>query len=176
MVPVNWWGVTGSVLTSNTFQSTSSANASIGDVVMIPLTVRIHFSENNNLAISNWIWAPTGLWRAGNISNVGMGVWTFMPNIGHTYYWEKRKLEFDNFVGFDMYERNVTINYGSGTMFHWDGMAIQYFGKKRAGIGAVAGNQTQPGYRRHRTVSRHSKWLRRTEVGYRPDGSLCREG
>lgn len=42
-----------------------------------------------------------------------------------------------------MYFHDATINYGSGTMFHWDGMAIQYFGKKRAGIGAVASNQTQ---------------------------------
>jgi hypothetical protein len=29
-----------------------------------------------------------------------------MPNIAHTYVWEKRGLEFDNFVGFDIYSEN----------------------------------------------------------------------
>jgi hypothetical protein len=145
MVPGNWWGASGSVLATNTntFTSTNRSNASVGDVIFIPVTVGIHFSDNNNLAISTWVWAPTGLWRTGNISNVGMGVVTFMPNFGHTYYWEKHKLEFDNFVGFDIYQRNRATDYGSGTMFHWDGMAIKYFGNKRGGIGAIVANQTQ---------------------------------
>jgi hypothetical protein len=142
-VPFNWWTVRGAVLNNGVFQCQQSANASVGDVIVAPLTVGIRFSENNNLALSGWIWAPTGLWRAGNISNVGMGVWTFMPNAGHTYYWEKYKLEFDNFVGFDMYFRNPATNYTSGTMFHWDGMAIRYFGNKKAGVGAIGSNLTR---------------------------------
>ena len=175
MLPANWWGVSGSVLANNTFTSTNSANASVGDIILIPVTIGIHFSDNNNLAFSTWIWAPTGLWRTGNISNVGMGVVTFMPNFGHTYYWEKHKLEFDNFVGFDIYQRNRATNYGSGTMFHWDGMAIKYFGQKKGGIGAIIANQTQvtddtgP-------LAETLTWILRPEMGCRPDGCLHREG
>jgi hypothetical protein len=143
MIPANWWGASGSVLANNTFTGTTAANASVGDVIFIPVTIGVHLSENNNLAFSTWVWAPTGLWRSGNLSNVGMGVVTFVPNAGHTFYWEKHKVEFDNFVGFDIYQRNRATDYGSGTMFHWDGMAIKYFGKKRGGIGAVIANQTQ---------------------------------
>jgi hypothetical protein len=145
MIPANWWGVSGSVLntSTNVFTQTSTANASVGDIILIPVTAGIHFSENNNLSLSFWIWAPTGLWRTGNISNVGMGVVTFMPNFGHTYYWKKHKVQFDNFVGFDIYQRNRATNYGSGTMFHWDGMGVKYFGEKKLGIGAVIANQTQ---------------------------------
>jgi pimeloyl-ACP methyl ester carboxylesterase len=59
------------------------------------------------------------------LANLGMGEWTIMPNLAHTYLWEKRGLEFDNFVGFDIYSQNSTTKYTSGTMFHWDGMVIQ---------------------------------------------------
>jgi hypothetical protein len=144
MAPVNTWGVTGGAQGANGFlESSSSRNASIGDVVFIPLTVGIHFSDHNNLSFSTWFWAPTGLFRPENISNVGMGVWTVMPNFAHTYFWKKANLEFDNFVGFDIYSHNLVTNYSSGTVFHWDGMALKYFGNKRAGVGAIVSDLTQ---------------------------------
>lgn len=143
MLPVNWWSASGSEQINGIFQSASSANGGIGDFVAIPLTVGVHFSGNNNLAISTWLFAPTGLFRPGNLSNLGMGAWTVMPNIGHTYFWEKRNLEFNNFVGFDIYSHNATTNYTSGTVFHWDGMVIQYFAKKRIGVGAIASKLRQ---------------------------------
>jgi hypothetical protein len=88
------------------------------------------------------IFAPTGQFRPGNLSNLGMGEWTIMPNLAHTYFWEKRGLEFDNFVGFDIYSQNTTTKYTSGTMFHWDGMMIQYL-SKRVGFGVIGSNLTQ---------------------------------
>ena len=138
MVPINWWTVSGSQEINGIFQGgASSSNGSVGDVVMIPLTAGIHLTKNNNIAFSTFIWAPTGLWREGNLSNVGMNVWTFMPNFAHTSYLEKPKVEFDNFVGFDIYTRNNTTDYGSGTVFHWDGMVLKYFGDKKVAIGAI---------------------------------------
>lgn len=71
-----------------------------------------------------------------------MNEWTIMPNFGHTYLWKKRGLEFDNFVGFDIYTENPTTHYESGTMFHWDGMAMQYL-SERAAFGLIASNLTQ---------------------------------
>jgi len=88
------------------------------------------------------IFAPTGQFRPGNLSNPGMGEWTVMPNFAHTYLWEKRGLEFDNFVGFDIYSQNNTTKYTSGTVFHWEGMVIQYL-SKRVGFGAIVSNLTQ---------------------------------
>jgi len=139
---VNWVGSNGSLQFNNFSRSTSSSNAGIGDVVIVPLTASIHFSDNNNLAISTMIFAPTGQFRPGNLSNLGLGEWTIMPNVAHTYLWEKRGLEFDDFVGFDIYSQNLTTKYTSGTMFHWDGMVIQYF-SKRVGFGAIGSNLTQ---------------------------------
>jgi hypothetical protein len=111
-------------------------------VAFAPLTAGMHFSKNNNLAISTMIFAQTGLFRRANLSNLGMGEWTVMPNVAHTYLWEKHGLEFDNFVGFDIYSQNAITRYTSGTLFHWDGKVIQYL-SQRAGIGAIGSNLTQ---------------------------------
>ena len=46
------------------------------------------------------------------------------------YLWKKRGLEFDNFIGFDIYTQNRTTKYKSGTMFHWDGMVIQHLSER----------------------------------------------
>ena len=139
---VNWVGATGSLQLNDLSRSRSTSNAGVGDVVVMPLTAGIHFSENNNLAISTMIFAPTGQFTPGNLSNLGMGEWTIMPNLGHTYLWKKRGLEFDNFVGFDIYGENATTKYTSGTVFHWDGMVIQYL-SERVGFGAIGANVTQ---------------------------------
>ena len=139
---VNWVGNTGSLQFNDFSGSRSRSNAGVGDVIIMPLTAGIHFSDTNNLAISTMVFAPTGLFRPANLSNLGMGEWTVMPNIAHTYLWEKRGLEFDNFVGFDIYGKNQTTNYKSGTVFHWDGMVIQYLSKK-VGFGVIGSNLTQ---------------------------------
>jgi len=137
LAPVSWVGGAGSVQLNDISRSASSSNAGLGDIVAAPLTVGIHFSENNNLSISSMIFAPTGAFRSGSLSNLGMNEWTVMPNIAHTYLWKKRGLEFDNFIGFDIYSTDTTNHYTSGTMFHWDGMVIQYF-SERFGVGAVS--------------------------------------
>jgi hypothetical protein len=139
---VNWVGSNGSLQFNDVSRSRSNSNGGMGDVVIVPLTAGIHFSDTNNLAISTMIFAPTGQFRPGNLSNLGMGEWTIMPNLAHTYLWEKRGLEFDNFVGFDIYSQSTTTKYTSGTMFHWDGMVIQYL-SKRVGFGVIGSNLTQ---------------------------------
>jgi hypothetical protein len=144
MIPIFWVGAAGSLQLSLNNRATraSSSNGGVGDMVALPLTVGIHFSENNNLAFSTWIFAPTGQWRRANLSNLGMGEWTVMPNVAHTYLWKKHGLEFDNFIGFDIYTQNRTTKYTSGIMFHWDGMVIQYL-SERVGFGVIGSNLTQ---------------------------------
>jgi hypothetical protein len=139
---VGWLGATGAFQSTNFSQTVHASNTGFGDVVLIPLTAGIHFSENNNLAISTMIFAPSAQFTPGSLSNLGMGEWTFMPNFAHTYLWKKRGLEFDNFVGFDIYSKNAETKYTSGTMFHWDGMVIQYL-SKQVGFGAIGSNLTQ---------------------------------
>jgi hypothetical protein len=142
MAPVNWVGSNGSLQVNDLSRTASSANAGLGNVIAMPLTVGFHFSETNNLAVSAMVFAPTGQFRPGNLSNLGTGEWTVMPNVAHTYLWKKRGLEVDNFVGFDIYGQNATTKYTSGTMFHWDCMALQYLSERFA-LGAIGANLTQ---------------------------------
>ncbi len=140
--PVNWVGVTGSLQPNGFARNNRSVNAGFADAIISPLAVGIHFSDTNNLAISALIFAPTGAFTPGNMSNVGLNTWTIMPHVAHTYLWEKRGLELSNLVGFDIYSENVATKYTSGTMFHWDGMLIQYL-SKTFGVGAIVSNLTQ---------------------------------
>lgn len=113
------------------------------DFIFSPMTVGVHFSSTNNLAISTMIFAPTASFTPGNLSNLGQGAWTVMPNVAHTYVWPGLGLELDNFVGFDIYTRTSSTNYRSGTMFHWDGLLMKYLARNRFGAGAILGNVTQ---------------------------------
>ena len=115
----------------------------LGDFIFSPLTVGIHFSQTNNLAIGAMIFAPSASFTPGNLSNVGLGAWTVMPHVSHTYVWPKQGLELDNFVGFDIYSRTPSTNYRSGTMFHWDGLLLKYVVRNRFAAGAIVGNLTQ---------------------------------
>jgi hypothetical protein len=142
LAPVTWIGATGTLQLNAFTRSNSNANAGLSDVIISPLTVGIHFSDTNSLAIGAMIFAPTGAFTPGNLSNLGMGEWTVMPNLAHTILWEKRGLELDNFVGFDIYSQNQATKYTSGTVFHWDGMLMQYL-SKRFGFGAIVSNITQ---------------------------------
>jgi hypothetical protein len=97
LAPVNWVGVTASTQLNDLSRRGKNANVGLADVIFTPLTVGIHFSDTNNLAISTMIFAPTGAFTAGNLSNLGMNEWTIMPNVAHTILWEKRGLELDKF-------------------------------------------------------------------------------
>jgi hypothetical protein len=142
-LPVNWQGVTGSVEVGDLFSRSANFNSrGIADVFFSPLTAGIHFSQDNNLAIDTKIFAPTGAYKLGNLSNLGMNAWTIQPNVSHTYLRRKSGQEIDNYVGFDIYSRNPTTRYTSGTVFHWDGMIFQYL-SERGGFGAVVSNVTQ---------------------------------
>jgi hypothetical protein len=115
----------------------------LADFIFSPLTVGIHFSQTNNLAIGTMIFAPTASFTPGNLSNVGMDAWTVMPQVSHTYVWPKQGMELDNFVGFDIYSRTSSTNYRSGTMFHWDGLLLKYLARNRCAAGGIVGNLTQ---------------------------------
>jgi hypothetical protein len=142
-LPIDHRNVDGSTRLISAFAPCKTFNnRGLADVWFSPLTVGIHFSADNNLAIDMKIFAPTGGYEPGDLSNLGMNAWTIQPNVAHTYLWKKRGLEVDNYVGFDIYSQNQTIRYTSGAIFHWDGMLFQYL-SSRGGIGAILSNVTQ---------------------------------
>jgi hypothetical protein len=143
MAPVAWVGVTTAATLGDMTHTVPHANAGMSDLIMSPLSVGIHFSQTNNLAINPMIFAPTGPFVLGNPSNTGLGTWTFMPSLEHTYTWPAQGLELDNFVAVDIYRHNPVTGYKNGTVFHWDGLLLKYVLKKRFGFGGILSNLTQ---------------------------------
>jgi hypothetical protein len=141
-IPINYQSITATVQPGAFSRSMTFSSAGLADVYFSPLTVGIHFSENNNLAVDAKIWAPTGSFEIGDLSNLGMNAWTFTPNLAHTYLWKRRGLEVDNYAAWDIYRENPATHYTSGSTFHWDGMLFQYL-SERGGFGAVLSNVTQ---------------------------------
>jgi hypothetical protein len=141
-LPINWQTATGTAQLNSLTRTRTDTSGGVSDVFFSPMTLGIHFSETNNLAIDTKIYMPTGAFQVGNLSNLGMNEWTFQPNLAWTYMWLKRGLELDNYVGIDIYSQNPTNKYTSGSMFHWDGMLIQYL-SKRFGFGVIGSNLTQ---------------------------------
>jgi hypothetical protein len=123
--------------------SNRATNAGFADFIFSPLTMGIHFSPANNLAVGAMVFAPTSAFDAGRLANLGAGAWTVMPHAAHTYGWPQYGLELDNFVGFDIYGNNSSTNYRSGTMFHWDGLLLKHLAGNRFAAGAIVGNLTQ---------------------------------
>lgn len=143
IVPVAWVGVTTAATLGDLAHTVRHANAGMSDLIMSPLSVGIHFSQTNNLAINPRIFAPTGSFVLDNPSNTGLGTWTFVPSVAHTYTWPTQGLELDNFVAFDIYRHNPVTGYKNGTVFHWDGMLLKYVLKERVGFGGIISNLTQ---------------------------------
>jgi hypothetical protein len=73
LVPVTWADVDASAQVADTIHNLNHVDLALGDVAIAPLTVGIHFSATHNLALSTMVFAPTGLFRPGNLSNPGMG-------------------------------------------------------------------------------------------------------
>ena len=82
MIRPTWAGVTASFQPGD--PGHRFTDTGLADFIFSPLTVGIHFSPTNNLAIGTLIFAPTASFIPGNLSNVGQGAWTMMPHVAHT--------------------------------------------------------------------------------------------
>jgi hypothetical protein len=72
------------------------------------------------------IYAPSGNYVQGNIANVGLGYWTFEPEINFSWLSSKIGTEVSVFTGMDFNTKNTEADYQSGDIFHIDGTVAQH--------------------------------------------------
>ena len=72
------------------------------------------------------IYAPSGDYVKGNIANVGLGYWTFEPEINYSWLSSKIGTEVSVFTGMDFNTKNTEADYQSGNIFHIDGTLEQH--------------------------------------------------
>jgi hypothetical protein len=111
----------------------------LGDIVMMPLMFNYHVNDDINLNARLAVYAPTGDYEVGRLSNLGKNFWTFGPMVGFMYLGKQNGREASIFFGADFNTENPDTNYQTGTQLHVDGTLAQHFpiGKTLLGLGAT---------------------------------------
>jgi len=111
----------------------------IGDIVLMPLMLNYKVNEDFNINTRLALYAPTGDYEAGRLSNTGKNFWTVEPTVGFMYFGKNNGREASLFIGADFNEKNDATDYKSGTQVHFDGTLAQHFPFKNglAGVGVT---------------------------------------
>ncbi len=118
---------------------TVSQNANgVGDIEFWPFMLgwtNGDFKYDTRLAI----YAPSGEYNKGDLANVGLGYWTFEPEVTFSWLSSKIGTEVSVFAGMDFNTENTDANYQSGDIFHADATVAQHF-PLFGGFGGVGAN------------------------------------
>jgi len=84
------------------------------------------------------VYAPSGLYDASQLANVGLGYWTFEPELTFSWLSSKIGTEARVFAGMDFNTKNTDADYQSGDIFHIDATVAQHLPLLggTAGVGA----------------------------------------
>jgi hypothetical protein len=107
--------------------SRSSSTSGLGDIVLMPLMLNYNVHPDFNANFRLGIYAPTGDYKVGRLTNTGKNFWTFEPTIGLMYFGQKNGFEASVFFGADFNTENEDTDYQSGTQAHIDGTLAQHF-------------------------------------------------
>jgi hypothetical protein len=83
-------------------------------------------------------YAPSGEYDASRLANVGLGYWTFEPELTFSWLSSKMGTEVSVFAGMDFNTENTEADYQSGDIFHIDATVAQHLPLLggTAGVGA----------------------------------------
>lgn len=107
--------------------SRSSTVDALGDIVLMPLMLNYNVNSDFNVNFRVGIYAPTGSYEVGRLSNTGKNFWTTEPILGFVYFGQKNGIEAAAYLGSDFNTENNATHYRSGTQFHADGTLAQHF-------------------------------------------------
>ena len=120
--------------------SRSSSTSGLGDLVLIPLMLNQMVDRDFNINYRVAVYAPTGSYEAGRLTNTGKNFWTVEPTVGFVYFGQKNGREASVFIGADFNRENPATRYKSGTQWHIDSTLAQHFPVQGgvAGVGLSA--------------------------------------
>jgi hypothetical protein len=72
------------------------------------------------------VYAPSGEYNASQLANVGLGYWTFEPELTFSWLSSKIGTEVSVFAGMDFNTKNTDADYQSGDIFHIDATVAQH--------------------------------------------------
>ncbi|MFZ0870966.1 MAG: transporter [Rhodanobacter sp.] len=104
-----------------------SSSTGLYDFYFAPVIASYHVSEVEHWSLGMYIYAPTGDYKKGQLTNEGLNVWTFSPAVGYTHLFQAGTLEMSALAGVDFYTRDNATNYQNGAVFRLDGLAMKRF-------------------------------------------------
>lgn len=98
----------------------------LGDIVLQPILLNYHASEDINWNARLSLYAPTGSYEVGQLANTGKNYWTYEPTVGFMYLGKQNGRELSAFAGVDFNTTNGATDYKTGTQAHVEVTAAQH--------------------------------------------------
>lgn len=97
------------------------------DIAVTPIIASHHFSETDHLALSFTVWAPTGEYEEGELANLSLNNWTFIPTIAYTKIFPTSNIELTGSWGVQFYTENPATDYQNGILSDFEVIAVKRF-------------------------------------------------
>jgi len=120
-------------------RTTSDTADGVGDIEMWPFWLG-WTNGDFKYDVRTAVYAPSGEYNKTALANVGLGYWTFEPEIVFSWLSTKIGTEVSLFTGLDFNTKNTDADYQSGDIFHVDATVAQHLPLLGgyAGVGANA--------------------------------------
>ena len=102
-----------------------SSSSGLYDFYFAPVIASYHVSEVEHWSFGMYIYAPTGDYQKGQLTNDGLNVWTFSPAVGYTHLFQQGTFEMSALAGVDFYTRDNATDYQNGAVFRLDALAMK---------------------------------------------------
>jgi hypothetical protein len=125
-------------------RSISDGDANFGDLLINPIILGWNFGDfHANFAMG--FTAPVGKYDVNDLANTGFNRWSFLPQLGFTYFDPKSGWDFSFAPTYDITTKNTATHYQSGDVFHLDwATGMQLSPELKIGITGYWEYQTTP--------------------------------
>ncbi|WP_165488727.1 MULTISPECIES: SphA family protein [Dyella] len=118
--------------------SKSQSKTGLYDMTFVPLIASHHFSQTQHMSLALYVYAPTGEYHKGDLTNLSLHNWTFSPTVGYTALFNKGTLEWSTTAAVDIYTKDGATDYQNGDVFRIDSMLLNRW-PSGWGLGVVGG-------------------------------------
>jgi hypothetical protein len=106
------------------------------DISVTPVTASYHITPTDHVAFSFNFWAPTGEYRNGDLAQLSLNNWTFIPGLAYTKILPGPNLELSAAWHMEFYTKNEATDYQTGDVSVLELLALKRF-KCGAGFGII---------------------------------------
>lgn len=97
------------------------------DIAITPIIASYHFSKTDHMSFGLTVWAPTGEYEEGELANLSMNNWTFIPTVAYTKILPGPNIELTAQWGVQFYTENDATDYQNGVVSVLEFAAIKRF-------------------------------------------------